>query len=144
MNYPILAPAAVLVVWSLIVLFWLAATRLPGMAKSGIDLKTAPPGGRGVDIESVLPAKTNWISHNYTHLLEQPTLFYATVSILAISGHGDGINAQLAWAYVIIRIVHSLWQALINTVAIRFTLFLISTVCLLTMAINALRATTGL
>lgn len=144
MNYPILAPAAVLVVWSLLVLLWLATTRFSAMAKSGMDLKTAPPGGRGVDLETVLPAKTNWISHNYTHLLEQPTLFYATVGILAISGHGDGINAQLAWAYVIIRIVHSLWQALINTVAIRFTLFLISTGCLLAMAINALRATTGI
>ena len=144
MNYPILAPAAVLVVWSLLILVWLAATRLPGMAKSGIDLKSAPPGGRGVDIEAVLPAKTNWISHNYTHLLEQPTLFYATVGILAISGHGDGVNAQLAWAYVIIRIVHSLWQSLVNTVAVRFTLFLISSGCLLAMAINALRATTGI
>ena len=144
MNYPILAPAAVLVVWSLIVLVWLAATRFPGMAKSGVDLKTVPPGGRGVDIEKMLPAKTNWVSHNYTHLLEQPTLFYATVSILAISGHGDGVNAQLAWAYVIIRIGHSLWQSLVNTIAIRFTLFLISSGCLLAMAINALRATTGI
>lgn len=143
MNSPILAPAAVLVLWSIIMLFWLAATRLPAMTKAGIDLKTAPPGGRGIDLEPVLPPKLNWISHNYTHLMEQPTLFYAVVGILAIAGAGDGINATLAWAYVGLRILHSLWQALVNVTSIRFLLFLISTLCLLVLAINAVRVTLG-
>jgi uncharacterized MAPEG superfamily protein len=143
MNAPILAPAAILVLWSLIMLFWMAATRLPGMAKAGIDLKTAPPGGRGVDLEPVLPAKLNWISHNYTHLMEQPTLFYAVVGILALAGQGTAMNATLAWAYVGLRIVHSLWQALVNITAIRFLIFLISTICLFALAVNAVRATLG-
>ena len=81
MDKTILAPAAVLVLWTLIMLVWLAVTRLPAMSKAGIDLKTAPAGGRGIDLEPVLPAKLNWISHNHTHLMEQPTLFYATVAI---------------------------------------------------------------
>jgi uncharacterized MAPEG superfamily protein len=143
MNSPILAPAAVLVLWSLIMLFWLAATRLPAMSKAGIDLKTAPPGGRGIDLEPVLPAKLNWISHNYTHLMEQPTLFYAVVGILALAGAGSGLNVTLAWGYVGLRIAHSLWQSLINVTSIRFLLFLLSTICLFTLAINALRATLG-
>lgn len=143
MNSPILAPAAVLVLWSLIVLTWLAVTRFPGMAKAGIDLKKAPPGGRGIDLEPVLPAKLNWISHNYTHLMEQPTLFYATVAILALAGDGAGTNALLAWAYVVLRIVHSLWQALVNITAIRFLIFTAATLCLLALAINAARATLG-
>lgn len=143
MNSPILAPAAVLVLWSLIMLFWLAATRLPGMAKVGINLKTAPPGGRGIDLEPALPAKVNWISHNYTHLMEQPTLFYATVGILALAGAGSGLNLTLAWGYVGLRIVHSLWQALVNITSIRFLLFLLSTACLLTLAINAVCVTLG-
>jgi uncharacterized MAPEG superfamily protein len=143
MENTILAPAAVLVLWSLIMLLWLAATRLPAMSKAGIDLKTAPPGGRGVDLEPVLPTKLNWISHNYTHLMEQPTLFYAVVGILALAGQGGGINTTLAWGYVGLRIVHSLWQALINVTAIRFVIFLLSTICLFVLAINALRATLG-
>lgn len=141
MGSSILAPAAVLVLWSLIMLSWLAATRLPAMAKAGIDLKTAPPGGRGVDIEPVLPARINWVSHNYTHLMEQPTIFYAVVMILALAGHGEGINATLAWAYVWLRIAHSLWQALFNVTMIRFLIFLAATGCLLALAINAVRAT---
>ncbi len=143
MNSPILAPAAVLVLWSLIVLMWMAATRLPAMSKSGIDLKTAPPGGRGIDLEPVLPPKTNWISHNYTHLMEQPTLFYAVVGILALSGAGSGINATLAWAYVGLRIAHSLWQALVNVTSVRFLIFLVSTICLFGLAVNAVRITLG-
>ena len=143
MNSPILAPVAVLVLWSLVVLTWMAAVRLPGMAKAGIDLKTAPPGGRGIDLEPVLPAKANWLSHNYTHLMEQPTLFYAVVGVLALAGQGDGINAMLAWGYVGLRIVHSLWQALVNVTSVRFLIFLVSTFCLLALAINAVRATLG-
>ncbi len=143
MNAPILAPAAVLVLWSLVMLVWLGATRLPAMGKAGIDLKTAPPGGRGIDLEPVLPAKLNWISHNYTHLMEQPTLFYAAVGILALAGQGSGINATLAWGYVGLRIVHSLWQALVNVTSVRFLIFLLATLCLLALALNAVRATLG-
>lgn len=143
MNSPILAPAAVLVLWTLIMLLWLAVTRLPAMSKAGIDLKTAPPGGRGIDLEPILPAKLNWISHNYTHLMEQPTIFYATVVILALSGAGEGLNLTLAWGYVGLRIVHSLWQALVNVTSIRFLIFLLSTLCLFILAINAVRATLG-
>ena len=68
MQAQMLAPAAVLVVWSLIMLLWTAGTRFPAMAKSGMDLKNAAPGGRGQDLEGVIPDKVNWKSHNYTHL----------------------------------------------------------------------------
>jgi hypothetical protein len=144
MTNNILAPAAVLVLWSLIMLLWMALTRFPAIAKTGMSIKTAPPGGRGVDLETVLPADVNWKSHNYTHLMEQPTIFYAAVLILAMVGAGDGLNTQLAWAYVGIRIVHSIWQATVNTIPVRFSLFILSTVCLLVLAIGAVRATCGI
>ncbi|MGA0839422.1 MAG: MAPEG family protein [Pseudomonadales bacterium] len=141
MSAPLLAPAAVLVAWSLIMLFWMAGTRFPAMSRSGIDLGTAQPGGRGQDLENVLPPQVNWKSHNYTHLMEQPTLFYATIMILVLAEAGDGINLLLAWGYVLLRIAHSLWQSLVNSVPVRFALFLLSTLCLTGLAINALRAT---
>ncbi len=143
MNSPILAPAAVLVLWSLIMLFWMAGTRLPAMSKVGMDLSKAAPGGRGQDIDPVVPPSVAWKSHNYKHLMEQPTIFYATVGILALAGAGTGLNVTLAWGYVGLRIVHSIWQSTVNTVSIRFVLFLLSTSCLLVMAINAVRATLG-
>jgi hypothetical protein len=139
MNAPILAPAAILILWSLIMLIWLAATRLPALSKAGLDLSGA--GGRGLDIDPQLPPSVAWKSHNYAHLMEQPTLFYAVVVLLTLVGQGDGLNAQLAWAYVGIRIAHSLWQALVNTVPIRFGLFILSTISLVALSINLVIAT---
>ena len=139
MNAPILAPAAILILWSLIMLIWLAATRLPALSKAGLDLSGA--GGRGQDIDPQLPPSVAWKSHNYAHLMEQPTLFYAVVVLLTLVGQGDGPNAQLAWAYVAIRIAHSLWQAFVNTVPIRFGLFILSTISLFALSINLVIAT---
>lgn len=143
MNAPILAPAAVLVLWSIVMLFWMAGTRLPAMSKVGMDLSKAAPGGRGQDIDPVVPPSVAWKSHNYAHLMEQPTIFYAAVVILTLAGAGTGLNVTLAWGYAGIRIVHSIWQATINTIPIRFVLFLLSSLCLTVLAVNAVRATLG-
>jgi len=135
-SSPIFAPAIVLVLWSLVMLGWLAITRLPAMAKAGVDL-TNVVGARGANLEGVVPDKVNWKSHNYTHLMEQPTLFYVTVVILGVIGQGDGLNLSLAWAYVILRILHSIVQATWNRVAVRFTLFCLATAALLMLAVHA-------
>ena len=140
MQAQILAPAAALVLWTLIMLTWMAATRLPPMFKQPGGLGAAKLGGRGQDLEGVLPDSVNWKSHNYTHLLEQPTLFYATVVILALMGANAG-DVTLAWGYVALRIAHSLWQATVNKVPVRFTLFILSTICLLLLAIHAFELT---
>lgn len=139
MQQAMLAPAAVLVAWSLIMLGWAAATRLPALSRIG-GMANAKPGGRGQDLEGVLPPLVNWKSHNYTHLMEQPTLFYAVVAILAIVGAGR-IDVALAWGYVSLRVVHSLWQATVNRVPVRFALFSLSTFCLIGLAVRAVLAT---
>ncbi|KGB56383.1 MAPEG family protein [Sphingopyxis sp. LC81] len=143
MPESLLAPGAVLALWTLIMLGWVAATRFPALAKSGIDLKAAPPGGRGADLENILPPQVNWKSHNYTHLLEQPTLFYAVIIFLHLSGGSTDLTRGLAWAYVVLRIVHSLWQARVNRVPVRFAIFGLSTFCLLALALLAVIATLG-
>ncbi len=140
MSTSILAPAAVLVIWSIIMLLWMAGTRLPAMSKIGIDLGTAV-GGRGADIDPNVPPSVAWKSHNYAHLMEQPTIFYATVIILAIAGAATPMLVSFAWGYTALRIVHSLWQATVNKLSVRFALFLLSTICLLVLAVHALLAT---
>jgi uncharacterized MAPEG superfamily protein len=142
MNAPILAPAAVLILWSLVMLFWMAGTRVPAANKLPRAGPT-PVGIRGQDLDPLLPPQVAWKSHNYTHLMEQPTIFYATVVILALVGAGTGINVLLAWGYVGLRIAHSIWQATVNTVAVRLPLFLASTACLVVLAVNAAIATLG-
>lgn len=139
MQAQILAPAAVLVLWSIVMLFWMAGTRLPAIAKRG-GLGAAKPGGRGQDLEGVIPDQINWKSHNYAHLMEQPTLFYATVAILAIMGPAEH-DVLFAWGYAVLRILHSLWQATVNKVPVRFALFMLSTLCLLMLALHAAKLT---
>ena len=142
MQAQMLAPAAVLVAWSLVMMLWMALTRLPAMAKVGGGLKNAPRGGRGQNLEGVLPDKINWKAHNYAHLMEQPTLFYATIIILAILAPSP-LAVLLAWIYVGLRIVHSVWQAMVNIVSVRFLLFLAYSLALIALAILALIATLG-
>lgn len=142
-DYSLLAPGAILAVWTLVMLMWVAVTRFTAMAKAGIDVKTAPPGGRGADLEAVLPPEVNWKSHNYTHLLEQPTLFYAVITFLTLSGGVNEYTIYLAWGYVGLRIIHSLYQATINKVAVRFAIFLAGTILLFTLALMAVIATLG-
>ncbi|UYH53778.1 MAPEG family protein [Qipengyuania sp. SS22] len=134
-----LAPAAVLIAWSIIILFWMAFTRLPALGKAG-GLGEAKPGGRGQDLEGVLPDRINWKSHNYAHLMEQPTLFYAASVIIALLG-ATALDTVFAWIYVALRIVHSIWQATVNVVKIRFLLFIASTIALIYLAYRALALT---
>lgn len=142
MQAQILAPAAVLVLWSIIMLFWMAFTRLPELKKlgSGGGLRDAKPGGRGQDLEGVIPDKVNWKAHNYAHLMEQPTIFYAAMVILAIMGAAP-LDVLLAWIYVALRIVHSVYQSLVNVVKVRFLFFFLSTIALTVLAIRAVIAT---
>lgn len=140
MQSSILTPAAVLVVWSLIVMLWMIASRFSAFGEAKIDLRTAPPGGRGQDLEGRIPAAANWKAHNYAHLMEQPTLFYATVFILAMSG-ATGFDVLLAWLYTWIRVVHSVWQSTVNRIPVRSGLFFVSSICLIILALRALMAT---
>lgn len=140
MQSSILTPAAALVVWSLIIMLWMIASRFSAFGEAQIDLRKAPPGGRGQDLEGRIPAVANWKAHNYAHLMEQPTLFYATVFILAMSG-ATAFDVLLAWLYVWIRVVHSVWQSTVNRIPVRSGLFFASSICLIILAVRALIAT---
>lgn len=136
MHSPILAPVVVLVAWSLVMMVWLLAARLPALKKAGIDMSTAR-GGRPGALDGVVPEKAQWPAHNYIHLMEQPTLFYAICGVLALSEAGGGLNLTIAWAYVGLRIAHSLMQATVNIIKFRFLLFLASSLCLMALTLHA-------
>lgn len=137
MQAQMLAPAAVLIAWSIIMLFWMAATRLPAIKRAMGGVGNAKPGGRGQDLEGVIEDRVNWKAHNYAHLMEQPTLFYAVSVMIAILGAAAG-DVLVAWIYVALRIVHSVWQATVNVVSIRFLIFILSTFALIWLAIRAI------
>ena len=109
---------------------WMLFTRLPAMSKAGIDPQQAQNTAKLIDM---LPAKVTRVSNNYNHLFEQPTLFYAVAITIAVLGHVDSLHVQCAWAFVILRAVHSIVQATVDIVMARFTFFLLSWVALAVM-----------
>jgi hypothetical protein len=133
---PILAPVVALVAWSLVVMLWVYFTRFPAMKRAGISLK-GRVGTRGKDLDGVIADSVQWKSHNYNHLMEQPTIFYAIALSLALMGFGGGINLWLAWGYVAFRIAHSLVQSTVNIVRYRFLLFAGASFCLIGLTIHA-------
>jgi len=138
MSYsPILAAVVALVGWTLVMQIWLYATRLPALRRKGIDLKGLR-GGHGQQLDGVVEDSVQWKAHNYNHLLEQPTLFYAIAIVLALVPGGDHpANVALAWAYVALRVVHSLIQATVNIVRWRFLVFATASLVLLALTLHA-------
>ena len=133
----ILTPVFVLVAWSMVMWIWMYATRIPAIQKS--KMKMDPDAPRGEQMNS-LTASVRWKADNFNHLMEQPTIFYALVISLALIGECTGTNLTLAWAYVGLRIVHSLLQSLVNRIELRFVLFALSNIPLFWLTINALLA----
>ncbi|MEE4317870.1 MAG: MAPEG family protein [Erythrobacter sp.] len=130
----ILQPVVALLAWTMVMWLWMYAVRLPALTASGLK----PDDARNTKaLDEKLPAKTQWPAHNYNHLHEAPTLFYAVAIVLAIIGQGDGFNMVLAWAYVALRIAHSIVQATINKVALRFALYALSTIVLMVLIFHA-------
>ena len=132
----ILKPAVALMAWTMVVWLWMYATRIPAMGKAGIDAGKLQ-GGTGKDLDAVLPPQVQWKAHNYNHLHEAPTLFYAVALVLAVLGQGSGLNAALGWAYVALRVLHSLVQVTVNRVVIRFLLFALSSLVLIALIVHA-------
>jgi hypothetical protein len=134
MPSPILAPVIALVLWTFVMGVWLYATRIPALKKHQIIYDPQRP---SEEFHVQIPAEVRWKADNHNNLLEQPTLFYAVALTLALLGAGSGLNAGLAWAYVALRIAHSLVHALINKVLIRFALYAAASLVLLIMTIRA-------
>jgi hypothetical protein len=131
-----LPPVVALAAWTMIMWAWMYATRIPalGAAKLDLDDLARDP---ATSLDDVLPVGVQWKAHNYNHLHEAPTVFYAVAIVLAVIGAGDGLNAQLAWVYVGLRVAHSLVQATVNKVMWRFVLFLLSSMVLIGLVLRA-------
>ena len=112
----LLTPVLVLVIWTFIIFLIMAFGRVSFMnnPQDAADSK---------DYKNQLPTWVNRTADNYNHLFEQPVAFYAVTLTIALVNSFDSLILQLAWGYVLIRIIHSLVQLTINIVLVRFFLF---------------------
>ncbi|WP_085809440.1 MAPEG family protein [Sphingomonas sp. TZW2008] len=134
----LLQPVVTLIAWTLVMFGWMLATRLPALRNAGISM-AGLVGTKAAHADRSLPAAAQWKAHNYNHLMEQPTLFYAVCGALVLAGTGNHAGSvALAWGYTLIRIAHSLVQATVNKVKPRFILFVLSTACLIGLTLIAM------
>ena len=141
MNKAILLPMLVLAGWTMVVWIWMYATRIPAMGRAGIDgAKMVGATGNSLRDDLIVAGehRASWVADNYNHLMEQPTIFYATALALAVMGEGGSLAVNLAWGYAGLRIVHSLVQILSNRVVVRFLVFALASLCLLGLVLLAL------
>ena len=135
----LLHPVVALAAWTLVMWAWMYGTRIPAMRAGNVDpdrLANDPD----ASLDRLLPPQVQWKAHNYNHLHEAPTVFYAVAIALAITGQGDGYNALLGWIYVGARVVHSLVQATVNRVVVRFAVFVFSSLVLIILIARAAAA----
>ncbi len=131
-----LEPVIALISWTLLVWCWMYALRIPAMQAANID----PDDAKHPGSLAALPSKVRAVADNYNHLHEQPTVFYALAFYTQLAGAGDVLNVNLAWAYVVLRVVHSLVQNTSNKVMIRFSVFSLSSLVLIAITVRNLMA----
>lgn len=129
-----LAPVIALALWTHLIWVWMYATRLPAMRKARMKPDSFAPRGEQM---SQLPPEVRWKADNYNHLMEQPTVFYAVAISLAVLADTTSITLGLGWAYVVLRVIHSLVQTLINKIEVRFALFALSSLVLIALTVRA-------
>ncbi|TCS18234.1 MAPEG family protein [Caulobacter sp. BK020] len=135
----LIAPVMALTAWSLVIWLWMYVQRLPAMSRAGIKPQDAAfPGGL-----DGLPPIARQAADNYNHLMEQPTIFYAAALAIQVAGHGDPLAVRLAWAFVGLRVLHSLIQVSVNIVLLRFTAFAAATLVLAWMVVRELAVLFG-
>lgn len=134
-----LAPVIALALWTHLIWGWMYATRLPAIRR--MRMRLDPNAHRGAQMAE-LPPRVRWKADNYNHLMEHPTVFYATAIAVALLPHGPEAPA-LAWTYVGLRVIHSLVQTLWNKIEVRFVFFSLSVLAnvgLLVVALMSLSA----
>lgn len=126
MNNEILEPVICMTILTFVMMIWMYATRIPAskhIEKKGIDLQDlSHPSNLG----GVFPSKVERVADNYNHLFEQPTIFYVIILIIWALNLTDTFYLFCAWIYFFTRVIHSIFQATLNLVWIRFSLFIFS------------------
>jgi hypothetical protein len=136
-NRLLLLPAVALAAWTFVMWAWMYVTRIPAIGRAGMKLDATIP--RGEQMAS-LPPEVRWKADNYNHLFEQPTIFYPIVIVAALLPGSGALEQGLAWGYVGLRIAHSLFQATVNKIEVRFALFFLSSLVLLGLVVRVLLA----
>ena len=126
---PILLPLLAQVTLTFLVWVHLYVTRLTEISRKNIEPQDLArrTGGQSLLVDSAGP------SDNFKNLFEMPMLFFIAILLSMMLLLQDMLLVQLAWAYVILRTLHSLIHCTYNKVLHRFTVYIASTLVLILM-----------
>lgn len=122
----IFQPLTVLVFWTLLVLLQIPIRRFRAAFKGEVT-----PGDFRYGESAHVPPHVTLANRNYMNLLELPALFYAGCVVAYVTHHVDHVLVVLAWAYVVLRVAHSLVHLSYNNVIHRLGVFALSNFVLL-------------
>mgnify|MGYP001234056857 CR=1 FL=1 len=117
----ILLPVLVLAFWTFIIFAIMAPARF-----YFLRMKHPQTAAHTKNLNGLLPPWLERVADNYNHLFEQPVVFYVITLSIAVLNNIEPLMIQLAWAYVVLRVLHSIVQITFNFVPLRFTLFVTS------------------
>jgi hypothetical protein len=118
-------PVAVLVVWTLLVLLLVPIRRFRAAAKQKVTANDFRFGE-----SATVPPDVSIPNRAWMNLLEAPLLFYVGSIIWFSIGGADQTILNIAWAYVALRIVHTLIHVTYNQVLHRLIVFALSNIAL--------------
>ncbi|MDO8417172.1 MAG: MAPEG family protein [Agitococcus sp.] len=106
---------------------WMYITRIGYMQKNHIDPQAV---FSRVRLLQVLPDEIQAPANNLNNLLELPVIFYGLCLLNLIQQTTSDSLLNLAWLYVVLRVIHSLIQCSYNKVIHRFTVYFLSSIVL--------------
>ena len=124
----VIYPAISLAFWTLFLGLTVLFTRISSVNSGTVTMDFYKIFRGGEPPEAVIKTTRHW-----SNLYEAPTLFYVVCALILITGVQNMLLIQLAWAYVVIRIIHSLMHLTYNKVSHRLSMFLLSQAVLITM-----------
>lgn len=134
MMTEIIYPLATLAILTILILFTIGVGRVLAIKSRQVSIKSF----RLMEGKSALSPKLQQLDRNFSNLLEVPVLFYVWGLLVLILGLQDNGLLQMAWAYAVLRLVHSFIHITYNNVNHRFLMFVVSCLLLLVMWVRLL------
>ena len=120
MNTVLYAPMLSLMLLTMVVWFWLYVKRIGYMQTHHVHPQSL---FSRVRLLQILPDEVQAPANNLNNLLELPIIFYALCLINSQQGSVSDTMVVLAWAYVILRVIHSVIHCTYNKVMHRFAVY---------------------
>ena len=127
-------PMLAMMVLTLLVWLYMFVVRVGFAQKNKLDIEQFKT---PADVQALIPGDESASSNNFKNLFELPVIFYALCLYLTVTLQVDSLYVNCAWAFVVLRVLHSLIHCSYNKVAHRFAVYILSSIALWVMVVRA-------